>query len=47
VAEEQKTPSFLLRQKFPFEPTVGQVELFQKMEKFILNTDDFGHCVFC
>ncbi|MDI9859567.1 ATP-dependent DNA helicase [Flectobacillus roseus] len=46
MAEEQKTPSFLLRQKFPFEPTVGQVELFQKMEKFILNTDDFGPLCF-
>ncbi|MFD1820624.1 exodeoxyribonuclease-5 [Pseudarcicella hirudinis] len=43
---EQPTPSFLLRQKFPFEPTDSQVELFKKMDDFLLNDDDFGPICF-
>ncbi|WP_420152868.1 ATP-dependent DNA helicase [Siphonobacter sp.] len=33
------TPAFLLRQKFPFQPTKGQLELFNHMEKFLSNDD--------
>ena len=39
---DQPNPSFLLRQKFPFEPTNGQVELFKQMDNFMTNKDDFG-----
>lgn len=43
---DQPTPSFLLRQKFPFEPTNGQVELFKLMDNFMTNKDDFGPLCF-
>ena len=43
---ENPTPSFLLRQKFPFEPTNGQVELFKQMDNFMTNKDDFGPLCF-
>ena len=43
---ETPTPSFLLRQKFPFEPTNGQVALFKKMDNFMTNQDDFGPLCF-
>ncbi|MBO9636543.1 MAG: AAA family ATPase [Siphonobacter aquaeclarae] len=33
------TPSFLLRQKFPFQPTAGQLELFRLMDTFLANDD--------
>jgi exodeoxyribonuclease-5 len=46
VANDNITPAFLLRQKFPFEPTAGQTELFEKMDKFITNQDDFGPLCF-
>lgn len=46
MSKEKVNPAFLLRQKFPFEPTEGQVELFDKMEKFILNQDEFGPLCF-
>ena len=46
MSTEIPTPSFLLRQKFPFEPTNGQVELFKKMDNFITNQDDFGPLCF-
>ncbi len=42
----QADPSFLLKQKFPFEPTNGQVSLFKKMDEFLLNKDDFGNLCF-
>ena len=43
---DQPNPSFLLRQKFPFEPTNGQVELFKQMDNFMTNKDDFGPLCF-
>ena len=43
---DQPSPSFLLRQKFPFEPTNGQVELFKQMDNFMTNKDDFGPLCF-
>ena len=43
---DQPNPSFLLRQKFPFEPTNGQVELFKLMDDFMTNKDDFGPLCF-
>ena len=43
---DQPNPSFLLRQKFPFEPTNGQVELFKQMDNFMTNQDDFGPLCF-
>lgn len=46
MANDNITPAFLLRQKFPFEPTAGQTELFEKMDKFITNQDDFGPLCF-
>ena len=46
MPSENPTPSFLLRQKFPFEPTNGQVELFKKMDSFMTNQDDFGPLCF-
>ncbi|WP_026997731.1 ATP-dependent DNA helicase [Flectobacillus major] len=46
MANDNITPAFLLRQKFPFEPTSGQTELFEKMDKFITNQDDFGPLCF-
>ncbi|MEA5258926.1 AAA family ATPase [Arcicella aquatica] len=46
MSTEKPTPSFLLRQKFPFEPTNGQLDLFLKMDKFIPNQDDFGPLCF-
>jgi ATP-dependent exoDNAse (exonuclease V) alpha subunit len=42
----EPTPSFLLRQKFPFEPTSGQLALFKQMDNFLLNKDDFGPLCF-
>jgi ATP-dependent exoDNAse (exonuclease V) alpha subunit len=46
MSTDQPTPSFLLRQKFPFEPTNGQVELFRQMDNFMTNKDDFGPLCF-
>lgn len=43
---ESKNPSFLLRQKFPFEPTPSQVELFKKLDKFISNKDEWEALTF-
>jgi len=41
-----KSPSFLLHQKFPFEPTPSQVELFKKLNDFIINTNEFDPLTF-
>jgi exodeoxyribonuclease-5 len=41
-----KSPSFLLHQKFPFEPTPSQVQLFEKLSGFILNQDEWAPLTF-
>lgn len=41
-----KSPSFLLHQKFPFEPTPSQTALFQKLNDFIVNKDEWGALTF-
>jgi exodeoxyribonuclease-5 len=41
-----QSPSFLLRQKFPFEPTPSQVQLFEKLSGFILNQDEWAPLTF-
>ncbi|MFM1913261.1 MAG: hypothetical protein RIR51_1099 [Bacteroidota bacterium] len=41
-----KSPSFLLKQKFPFEPTPSQNELFKKLDKFISNKDEWEALTF-
>ena len=43
---ESPTPSFLLRQKFPFEPTDSQLDLFKQMDVFIPNKEDMGPLCF-
>jgi len=42
----EKSPSFLLHQKFPFEPTPSQAALFQKLGKFIQNKDEWSALTF-
>jgi exodeoxyribonuclease-5 len=41
-----KSPSFLLHQKFPFEPTASQAELFKKLNDFIVNKNEFDPLTF-
>ncbi|MEN9959990.1 MAG: hypothetical protein RL045_240 [Bacteroidota bacterium] len=41
-----KSPAFLLHQKFPFEPTPSQAELFNKLSTFILNEDEWAPLTF-
>ncbi len=41
-----KSPSFLLHQKFPFEPTPSQASLFQKLGTFVLNKDEWAALTF-
>ena len=41
-----KSPSFLLHQKFPFEPTPSQASLFQKLSTFVLNKDEWAPLTF-
>ena len=41
-----KSPSFLLHQKFPFEPTPSQASLFQKLSTFVLNKDEWAALTF-
>lgn len=41
-----KSPSFLLHQKFPFEPTDSQIQLFDKLSGFILNQDEWSALTF-
>jgi exodeoxyribonuclease-5 len=41
-----KSPAFLLNQKFPFEPTPSQAELFNKLSTFILNEDEWAPLTF-
>jgi len=41
-----KTPTFLLHQKFPFEPTPSQRILFQKLGDFIQNKDEWAALTF-
>ncbi|MEY4525369.1 MAG: hypothetical protein RIR57_739 [Bacteroidota bacterium] len=42
----EKSPSFLLHQKFPFEPTPSQAQLFQKLSGFVLNKDEWAALTF-
>ena len=41
-----KSPAFLMHQKFPFEPTPSQAELFNKLSTFILNEDEWAPLTF-
>jgi exodeoxyribonuclease-5 len=42
----EKSPSFFLHQKFPFEPTPSQAQLFQKLSGFVLNKDEWAALTF-